>query len=101
MSKFNKESLKDLQNLCKIKLTEQEEMEFVKKLKQTLDYVELLEEIDTENINICNYILKDYQQNILRDDVIESTFDKEIFLSNAPDQISKMIKVPEILSQKD
>jgi aspartyl-tRNA(Asn)/glutamyl-tRNA(Gln) amidotransferase subunit C len=101
MSKFDKDSLKNLQDLCKIKLSEKEEIEFLNKLKQILDYVELLEEINTENVNACNYVLKDMQQNIFREDEIEITLDRETFLSNAPDQIAGMIKVPEILSQKD
>ncbi len=101
MSKFDKEALKNLQDLCKIKLTEKEEIEFLNKLKQVLDYVELLQEVNTENVNACNYILKDMQQNIFRDDVVMSTLDRQLFLSNAPDQIAGMIKVPQILSQKD
>lgn len=101
MSKFDKESLNNLQDLCKIKLTEKEEIEFLNKLKQVLDYVELLKEIDTENVNTCNYVLKDMQQNIFREDEVKSTLERDAFLSNAPDQIAGMVKVPEILSQKD
>lgn len=101
MSKFDKESLKNLQDLCKIKLTQKEETEFLNKLKQVIDYVELLDELDTEDVSACNYVLKDMQQNIFREDVVESTLDRESFLSNAPDQLAGMIKVPEILSQKD
>lgn len=101
MSNFDKESLNNLQNLCKIKLTKKEEEEFLKKLKQILDYVELLKEVDTKDIKACNYVLKDMQQNIFREDEVESMLDRDVFLSNAPDQISGMIKVPEILSQKE
>lgn len=101
MSNFDKESLNNLQDLCKIKLNPKEEEEFLKKLKQVLDYVDLLEEIDTENAVACNFILKDMQQNIFRKDEVLSTLDRDLFLSNAPDQIASMIKVPPILSQKD
>lgn len=101
MSKFDKESLKTLQDLCKIRLTEKEEAEFLKKLKQVLDYVELLEEVDTVNVNVCDYVLKDAQQNVFREDEVESSLDKEAFLSNAPDQISSMVKVPAILFQQE
>jgi len=100
MSYFDKRSLKNLQKLCKIKLNEKEELEFINKLKQILDYVELLKEVNTENINTCNYVLKDMQQNIFREDEIESTLDKDVFLSNAPKQISGMIEVFEILSKE-
>lgn len=101
MSKFDKESLNNLQDLCKIKLTPKEETEFLNKLKQVLDYVELLKEVDTENVNACNYVLKDMQQNIFREDVVDSTLNRDVFLANAPDKIAGMVKVPEILSHKD
>jgi aspartyl-tRNA(Asn)/glutamyl-tRNA(Gln) amidotransferase subunit C len=100
MSNFDKESLNNLQDLCKIKLTKSEEIEFLEELKQILDYVELLKEIDTKDTRTCNYILKDMQQNIFREDEIKPMLDRKIFLSNAPDQIASMIKVPEVLSQK-
>ena len=101
MPSFDKDSLNNLQNLCKIKLTDSEELEFLKKLKEILDYVELLKEVNTENVNPCNYVLKDMQQNIFRSDEVNFMLDREAFLSNAPDQLSGMIKVPEIISQKD
>jgi aspartyl-tRNA(Asn)/glutamyl-tRNA(Gln) amidotransferase subunit C len=101
MSEFDSESLSNLENLCKIKLTGAEKVEFVKKLKKILSYVEQLNEVDTDNVNACNYVLMDMQKNVFREDIDKNTLDRDTFLKNSPNHIAGMIKVPEILSQKE
>jgi len=100
MSKFDKKALENLQDLCKIKLKEKEIAKFAEDLKKIIDYVELLNEVDTKNIETCNYVLMDFQKNVFREDEVKNTLDKDRFLANAPDQIASMIKVPQILSKK-
>lgn len=98
MSDFDKDSLNALQDLCKIKLTDQEIEDFSVKLKRIIDYIKQLDEIDTNGVDPCNYVLMDMQKNVFREDEIENTLKRDEFLKNAPDQVAGMIKVPEILS---
>ncbi len=99
MSNFNKEEIENLQDLCKIKLTQAEKENFLKDLKQIIDYVETLNEINTQNVETCNYVLMDFQKNVFRRDELKKTLEKEKFLSNAPDTIASMIKVPQIITK--
>lgn len=99
MTNFDKNEIKNLQNLCKIKLTQEECENFLKDLKQIIDYIETLNEVDTKNVKSCSYILMDFQKNVFRKDEIKKSLDRENFLSNAPDQIASMIKVPEIFTK--
>lgn len=99
MSNFDEASIENLQNLCKIKLTQKEKENFLKDLKQIIDYIETLNEVDTKNIDTCNYVLQDFQKNVFRKDIIKKSLDRDKFLSNAPDKIASMIKVFEIITK--
>ena len=99
MSNFDKAAIENLQDLCKIKLTQTEQENFLKDLKKIIDYIETLNEVDTKNVETCNYVLADFQKNVFRKDEIKKPMDREKFLSNAPDKIASMIKVPEIISK--
>ena len=48
MSQFDKETLKNLERLSRIKCTPEEEEEIVESLKKILDYVDRLSEVNTE-----------------------------------------------------
>jgi len=99
MSKFDKHSLENLEKLCRIKCTPQEEIELLKSLKEILDYVEQLNEIDTEGVAPCNYVLKEMQMNTTREDKAYKTLLQEEFLSNAPEQIGGMIRIPPVMKE--
>lgn len=98
MSDFNKKAIELLEKLCHIKCTPEEEKDLLEKVKQVLDYVERLDEIDTSNVPPCNYVLKEIHQLELRKDEIQkSNLSREDFFRNSPEQIAGMIKVPPIL----
>jgi aspartyl-tRNA(Asn)/glutamyl-tRNA(Gln) amidotransferase subunit C len=97
MSNFTEEDLRNLERLCRIKLNPDEEKKFVPNIKKILDYMEQLNEIETENVSPCNYVLKEMQHTIMREDIVEEHLDKEKFLNNAPDQIGGMIRVLPII----
>jgi len=99
MSNFDKQSLESLEKLCRIKLTSQEEVEFLDSIKEILDYVEQMNEIDTEGVAPCNYVLKEMQMNTTREDKVGKTLPREEFLSNAPEQIGGMIRIPPVMKQ--
>ncbi|MFA6118782.1 MAG: Asp-tRNA(Asn)/Glu-tRNA(Gln) amidotransferase subunit GatC [Parachlamydiales bacterium] len=101
MQHFDSKTLSNLEDLSKLKLSKEEELEFVKKLNKVLDFIEQLKEIDTENVDACNYVLMDMQKNVFREDEINNSLKRDAFLSNSPDHIAGMIKVPEVLTQKD
>jgi len=97
MTKLSKESLKNLQKLAKLRLTQREEQGLLDNLQRFLDYVELLSEVDTKDVPCCNHVSQVQVQNVFREDEVGKLFDREEFLDNSPDQISGMIRVPPIM----
>ena len=101
MTEFTNKDLIDLEKLSRIKCKEDEEGPLLDGIKSVLNYFEQLDEVDTKDVIPCNFVLQDLQQNIVRSDVIGPTLKTEEFLSNAPDQVAQMIKVPTIIKQNN
>jgi aspartyl-tRNA(Asn)/glutamyl-tRNA(Gln) amidotransferase subunit C len=98
MANLNKETIQQLTRLCRIDCTEEEQESLLQDLKRILDYVEQLQQIDTENVPPCNHVLEN-MSNVMREDVIGEVLNRENFLANAPSHIGGMIRVPPILKQ--
>ena len=97
MAEFNKQTLEHLKKLCRIHCTPEEEEKILQNLKHILSYIEQLNEIDTEGVEPCSFVLRGIVKNPLREDVVSDPLPREQFLSNAPDQIAGMIRVPPVL----
>ena len=97
MSKFDKETLKYLEKLCRIQCSPEEEQEILDTLPRILGYIDQLNEVDTSKTAPCRYVLQDVLKNLMRDDEIGETLSREKFLNNAPDHVGGMIRVPTVL----
>lgn len=94
MSQFNMDQLK---KLSRINISQEEEEGIQQSLSRVLDYVYKLNEVDTENVEPCRFVLRTMLKHQMRDDIVEETLSREQFLSNSPDQIGGMVRVPPIL----
>ncbi len=81
--------------LAKLKLTEEEKIDYAKNLSAVLDYMEHLKEIDTRNVVATTHVLP--LQNVFREDVVKPGLPIKEALANAPDQQDGYFKVPRIL----
>ena len=97
MSELNKDTIEKLMHLCRIDCTVEEQESLLKDLDHILDYVKLLEEVDTRHVEPCNHVLANIY-NALRDDVPGKTLSREEFLNNSPEHTGGMIKVPTIIN---
>lgn len=81
MKNLSKEEVQHIAKLANLTLTEEEVKVFGEQLSETLDYVEKLKELKTENV------LPTFQttglKNVTRDDVIEPSLTQEEALKNA------------------
>ena len=98
MAKLDKQTIKKLTKLSRIQCTEAEEEALLDNLQSILQYMEQLQEIDTENVKPCNHVLEDVV-NVVREDKIGETLPRDVFLANAPSHIGGMIRVPTIIKQ--
>jgi aspartyl-tRNA(Asn)/glutamyl-tRNA(Gln) amidotransferase subunit C len=97
MSEFDSKTLKYLESLCRIECTPEEEAVLVHSLTRVLEYIHLLDQLDTKDTPPCHFVLKTMKQTQLREDRVESLMSREQFLNNAPDHIGGFIRVPPVL----
>jgi aspartyl-tRNA(Asn)/glutamyl-tRNA(Gln) amidotransferase subunit C len=98
---FEKQDLNELKTLCRIALTPEEEEEVLANMKRIVEYVELLEDADVDDLPPTTHILGDLVHNVTRADEVKSILSREAFLQNAPDQIGGMIRIPPVFSERE
>lgn len=96
MVKLDKESVKKLTKLSRIRCTEEEETKLLADLQNILTYVQQLESIDTTGVAACNHVLAEVY-NVMRDDVVGEPLPRDVFLANAPDKVGGFVRVPPVL----
>jgi aspartyl-tRNA(Asn)/glutamyl-tRNA(Gln) amidotransferase subunit C len=97
MANFDHQSLEHLKKLCRIECSEEESRNIQDNLSRVLDFVAQLNEVDTDNTAPCRYVLRGMLRNQMRADEIKDPLSREQFLSNAPEQVGGMIRVPPVL----
>ena len=101
MSKKNKiseQEVKKIAELSRLSLTNEELKKRTKDMNNILDYMDTLNEIDTENVEEL-YNVHD-MNNSLREDSYESSLDKKDVLANSPNSNSDYIEVPLIVKKE-
>ena len=95
--KLNKRLLEKLEKLARLDLSSDEKVEMLKDLSKILDFVDKLNEINTDNIEPL--IHPHTTSNIYRNDISLNMDIKKEILENAPNKNSDYLKVPKVVSQ--
>ncbi len=82
-------------HLARLELSVDEKEKFTGELARILDYVNVLQDIDTAGIEATFFIIPSF--NIMRDDVAFPSMAREDMLMNAPLREDSFIKMPRIL----
>lgn len=77
---INKEQVKHISGLAKLKYTEKETVEFINEFSSILNYLEKLKGIDLDNVEPL-YQIYDYNQ-VFRDDIAEEGLSRDEVLQN-------------------
>jgi aspartyl-tRNA(Asn)/glutamyl-tRNA(Gln) amidotransferase subunit C len=93
--KIDKAQVKKVAKLSRLELTEAEMEEFTGQLSVILDYVEKMNELDTESVQPLAHCLP--ISNVFREDVVKDSLGTEKTLANAPQRDGEFFKVPKIL----
>jgi len=96
MANLDKETIKNLTKLCRIDCSEEEQLNLLQDLKKILDYIDQLDEVDTETVEPCYHVL-DNVSNVTREDIVGETMPREVFLALAPSHAGGLIKVPPVM----
>ena len=84
--------MENVEILAKLTLEPEEREAVVEKLEEILDYVEKLNELDTDGVEPLVYISD--QQNVFREDVVTGADGREALMANAPRQKEQQLQVP-------
>ena len=74
--------MENVEILAKLALTEEERKKAKEKMQEMLDYVDKLNELDTDGIEPLSHIFS--MGNVFREDVVTNGDDRDAMLDNAP-----------------
>ncbi|MCD2492098.1 Asp-tRNA(Asn)/Glu-tRNA(Gln) amidotransferase subunit GatC [Lacrimispora sp. NSJ-141] len=78
--------------LAKLELSEEEKENAKKDMANMLDYIDMLNELDTGGVEPMSHVFPVH--NVFREDVVTNGDDREHMLANAPDRKDGCYKVP-------
>ncbi len=96
-SKVNIEEIDRLAQLARLRFDGVEKEEILSDMNKMIDFINKLEELDTEGVEPLLFMV-DETQDLRADDVIVSTT-KEEALKNAPLKDSDYFKIPKVLDK--
>lgn len=97
--KLSAKDVKEIADLAKLELTEQEIAQYGDQLSAVLDYASRLAQLDTSNIPPTATVLP--LQNVMRDDVPRPSLPRDIAIANAPDAIEGQFRVDAVLEEAE
>ncbi|TCL69985.1 aspartyl/glutamyl-tRNA(Asn/Gln) amidotransferase subunit C [Hydrogenispora ethanolica] len=93
--RLTKTEVEHVARLARLELSEAEKEEFTGQLNEILNFVEELNQLDTQGIEPTAHAIP--VTNVFRSDRVEPSLDPELALANAPDRIDNFFKVPKVL----
>jgi len=88
--------VKEIASLARLDLTNEETEMFVSQFKDILDYVSILNEVDSDVENVAPAYLSSANKSVTREDEIEESVPTQEFLSNAPQSNDDYVVIPRV-----
>lgn len=95
MTTLTKEEVRDIASRAMLAITDAEAEMFAEDLSTFIEYGDMLQELDTENVVPMTHPLQ--QVNVMREDVEADVLDREKMLESVEEHQDGAIKVPTIL----
>ena len=93
--KIDEGQVRKTAKLARLDLTDGEIRSFTSQLSSILEYIEKLNELNTDNVEPLAHCLPIH--NVFREDEIKESLDTNIALKNAPAKYDEYFKVPKVL----
>ena len=93
------DQVRKVASLARLELSEAEEQQFTSQLNSILDYVQQLDELDTQDVPPTTRAIE--VSNITRPDRLVTFGDREDILNSAPDREEDFFKVPKIMGGEE
>ena len=81
--------------LSRLEINEADMEAMTGQLNSILDYVDVLNKLDTEGIQPTAHVLP--MKNVMREDVVKPSLARELALANAPEAEDGYFKVPKVV----
>jgi aspartyl-tRNA(Asn)/glutamyl-tRNA(Gln) amidotransferase subunit C len=92
--KVDEKLVKEIATLARLDLSQEETELFISQFKDILDYVSILDDVDTENVPPA--YLSSANKTEIREDVIEESVPTQDFLANAPQSKDDYVVIPRV-----
>ena len=86
--------VREIAALARLDLSKEETVMFVAQFKDILEYVSILNEVETDNVPPA--YLSSADQSVTREDEIEASASTEEFLANAPQAKEDYVLIPRV-----
>ena len=93
--KLNRKDVEHVALLSRLELSEQELDKFTGQLDAILEYIDVLNQVDTSAVEPLAHVLE--IRNVMRADEVQPSLPREAALQNAPDAEDGFFKVPKIV----
>lgn len=92
---LNKEDVRYIASLARIRVTEDELEGFTKNLENIISYVDQLNELDVEKVEPTSHVL--HLRNVYRPDLVKPSLSQQDALKFAVDSYQGSFKVPRVI----
>jgi aspartyl-tRNA(Asn)/glutamyl-tRNA(Gln) amidotransferase subunit C len=92
---IDRETLRKIAHLARLDFNQADEEGMIRDLTEILDWVEQLNEVDTEGVEPLTSMSQEV--NMFRDDEVGEHLDHERALKNAPDKDNDYFRVPKVI----
>jgi len=93
--KIDSQTLRKIAHLARLDFEEKAEKEMISSMSEILDWVEKLNELDTEGVEPLTNMTQEL--NMLREDKVRPSLSHERGMRNAPKKDSNYFRVPKVL----
>jgi aspartyl-tRNA(Asn)/glutamyl-tRNA(Gln) amidotransferase subunit C len=95
MAKITIQEVEHVAKLACLEFDEEEKKKLAEQLGRILDYIEQLDELDTEDVEPTSHVIP--VKNVVRPDVVKPSLTRDEALSNAPSNVDGLFEVPKII----
>ncbi|MBT2584114.1 Asp-tRNA(Asn)/Glu-tRNA(Gln) amidotransferase subunit GatC [Planococcus sp. ISL-109] len=95
MAKITKEEVIEVAHLARLAITDEDAEHFAEQLEAITNAMELLNELDTENVEPTTHVLP--LVNVLREDKAIAGLPRELVMKNVKEHEGGQVRVPTIL----
>src|SRR3990167_8243870 len=92
-----RKEVEHIAELARLQLNESELEEYTLQLNKILEYVEKLNELDTENVKPLSHPIGG--ENVFKEDIVKPYVDKEHALKNAPSKNEKFLSASSLSTE--